>query len=196
MQISGQYTEEDYLEFQRLSLSQSKIVDRFIAIIFSVVIIGTIIIIVFLTKEIKELISYLPTLLLIILVPFYYYIYIPRKRKQVFSQDKQIKLPFTMEFTTEGINFTNSISMAKYPWNTFNKWKENGKILILYTSDVQAIFLPKRLINSDLRSFIASKLQELNTPHANNKGMIFRIGIALVLIIIMTISIYWNYYRN
>ena len=83
-----------------------------------------------------------------IFVPLYVlylrYIFLPKRVKKIFFQQKELSSPFEIEFTDTSMLASNEFGNSTRPWKNFIKWKENKKLLLLYHSDMLYNIIPKR----------------------------------------------------
>jgi hypothetical protein len=73
------------------------------------------------------------------------YVLQPNRARKNFAQQKELSLPFEVEFTEAGLNFSNDLGNSTRPWTYFTKWKENEEIMLLYQSNALVTMIPKRL---------------------------------------------------
>ena len=73
------------------------------------------------------------------------YVLQPNRARKNFVKQKELSLPFELEFTEAGMNFSNDLGNSTRPWAYFTKWKENEEIMLLYQSDALVTMIPKRL---------------------------------------------------
>ena len=72
----------------------------------------------------------------------------PRRLKKIFSQQKMLHAPHSLNITDEAISTKSEVGEAKLTWNYFPKWKEGKNIFLLYQSDVMFHLVPKRCFAS------------------------------------------------
>ena len=92
----------------------------------------------------------------------YTYVIIPRRVRQIYSQHKEMAAPFEHEITPTMLVSTTQFGHGDRPWNIFHKWKENEKIFLLYTSDVQFVLIPKRFCTPEQLEALRLRLRENN----------------------------------
>lgn len=90
------------------------------------------------------------------------YVIIPRRVRQIYSQNKEMAAPFEHQITPTALISTNQFGRGERPWNIFHKWKENDKIFLLYTTDVQFVLIPKRFCTPEQLEALRLRLRENN----------------------------------
>ena len=92
--------------------------------------------------------SGLPPLLLILLIAvtqlFVRLFYLPRRVRRVYSQQRNLQLPFESVCTDSGIESTNANTSSRLPWSHLIRWKEGATLFVLYQSDLMMTMVPKR----------------------------------------------------
>ena len=79
----------------------------------------------------------------------YFGVIIPISAYRIFRQQKSLNLPFSIEASSEAFCSFNETGTIAMPWSHFVKWKESGKLFLLYHSDVLFNLVPKRFFQSD-----------------------------------------------
>jgi YcxB-like protein len=90
----------------------------------------------------------------------YSYVVIPRRVRQLYSQHKEMSAPFEHEITPAALITTTQFGTGNRPWNIFHKWKENDKIFLVYTSDLQFVLIPKRFCTPEQLDALRARLRE------------------------------------
>ena len=97
----------------------------------------------------REPSSGLPNLSVILLIFIAYLfvrtVYLPRRVRRIFSQQKNLQLPFESTVTDSGIDSTNANGKTHLPWSHVIRWKEGATVFIVYQSDLMFCIVPKRL---------------------------------------------------
>lgn len=90
----------------------------------------------------------LPPLLLILLIAavqlFVRLFYFPSRVRRVYSQQRNLQLPFESVCTDSGIESSNANSTNRLPWNHLIRWKEGPALFVVYQSDLIFNIVPKR----------------------------------------------------
>jgi YcxB-like protein len=119
---------------------------------------------------------------------FYLRVIIPMNVRHMFEQQKELSAPFEHDLTAEGLNSSSQFGYATRPWSFFRKWKQNKNLLLLYTSDLQFLLIPKRFCTAEQLAAIQLRLQEYKVPedarHLRKRGCTIAVAIYIVLFII------------
>src|SRR2546428_7228240 len=90
----------------------------------------------------------LPPLLLFLLVAslqlFLRIVYVPRRTRRLYSQERNLQLPFESVCTERGIEWTNPNGRTQLPWSHVIRWKEGDTLSVLSQSDLVFNMVPKR----------------------------------------------------
>lgn len=90
----------------------------------------------------------LPPLLLILFIAvvqlFVRLLYLPRRVRRVYSQQRSLQLPFEGVCTESGIESTNANTTSRLPWSHLIRWKEGPTLFVVYQSDLMFNIVPKR----------------------------------------------------
>ncbi|HEX9347446.1 MAG TPA: YcxB family protein, partial [Gemmatimonadales bacterium] len=70
--------------------------------------------------------------------------YLPRRVRRVYSQQRNLQLPFESVCTESGIESSNANSTNRLPWNHLIRWKEGPALFVVYQSDLIFNIVPKR----------------------------------------------------
>lgn len=125
----------------------------------------------------------IPVLVLVAFIVLYRYVFLPNRVKKIFSQQKELSLPFEIEFSDTGMSVSNELGNANRPWGNFHKWKENKDLLILYHSDVLYTILPKRIFSNAAQiEKVKGYLLSNNIPEAKSR---FNIGYLLIILLLI-----------
>jgi hypothetical protein len=161
--ITGQLTDTDFIEFQRLHWQFPKGCGCILFCLYFMTFL--LLVSLFSVKETYQMVNllfYFPILLVAVFIPIFWYVLLPRQWSHVFYQNKELVLPFTIALERDCLIFTNELGHTKRPWKFFIKWKENAKMMALYQADNLATILPKRIFSDDDISFIHARLSENN----------------------------------
>ncbi|MBN1439371.1 MAG: YcxB family protein [Anaerolineales bacterium] len=166
MTIRGQLTKDDFLEFQRLNLRQSKFVDCGNTLIYFFFL-SLLAVLGFLEKDlVGKWMYYLPLFAILLIIPFLHLVYLPLKWRQFYKQDRELSLPVDIELGEKEIVTGNSVGKAARAWKDFRKWKENDRLLLLYLAENKAVPLPKRFFSQQELAFVYERLRSHNVPKA------------------------------
>jgi len=90
----------------------------------------------------------LPPLLIILSIVglqlFLRIIYLPRRARHIFSQQRSLQLPFESVVTDTGLESTNANGKTQLPWGHLIRWKEGDTLFVVYQSDLVFNMVPKR----------------------------------------------------
>jgi YcxB-like protein len=83
------------------------------------------------------------------------YVYVPRKARKVFRQQKSFQREFSLSWNNDGVRSKDANGEYSTGWSDFIRWKENERLFLLYVSDIQFYMVPKRAFNGEveLRDF-------------------------------------------
>ncbi len=138
-----------------------------------------------------------PILLLIVVIPLYFYVFLPRRVRHLFEQHKELGAPLEHEITPEGLMTSSQYGNSNRPWDIFRKWKESKDLLLLYITDVQFIMMPKRFCTPEqlaaLHGYLdQGKVLETSKVKTGNWG---RTALWILLLIAIAIAFYLGF-RN
>jgi hypothetical protein len=89
----------------------------------------------------------LPPLLIILLVAvsqlFLRLVYVPRRLRRVYSQQRNLQLPFESVCSDTGIESTSASGRMQLPWVHLIRWKEGATLFVVYQSDLMFNIVPK-----------------------------------------------------
>lgn len=91
---------------------------------------------------------------LIILAAFAYlgasfFVYLPLKIRRIYRQQRSLQVASELDFGGQGITVTSEMGLARLAWDDFVKWKENRRLIVLYTSDVMMHIYPRRCFTDE-----------------------------------------------
>jgi hypothetical protein len=146
MKIKGQLQWTDYLAAQLLHMQASGFVRavQYGSIALMVLASLTTLFLFFVGQFEGSIIYIFPVFILIIIFPLYRYVFLPNRIEKLFTQQKELSLPFEFEFTEAGMHTSNELGNSTRPWTYFTKWKENKELIMIYHSDVLFNIVPKR----------------------------------------------------
>ena len=152
MKIHAEYQWTDYLEGLRLHMQRR----RRIVLILLLASVSVALVVLISGFERKTLLPPIAGLIggLLFLQSFYG-LYLPYRAKRIFKQQKSLHQPFTVEVTSEGLNWSSSAGDSQMPWSFFSTWRENQQVFLIYQADVMFHMVPTRAFRShtDLDSF-------------------------------------------
>jgi len=166
IKFGGQLTSDDYLAANKLHM-RTRGWKRMLWIVFWVLLgVGAL-----LSADIaiQDPNAGLPPLLLILLIAgvqlFVRLLYLPRHVRRVYSQQRNLQLPFESVCTDSGIESSNANSTNRLPWNHLIRWKEGPALFVVYQSDLIFNIVPKRCFaEPDLVDAFRSLLTERLGP--------------------------------
>ena len=69
---------------------------------------------------------------------------LPRRTRRIVQQQKNLHRPFDLWWDADTIFTKSANGDARIPWSDYLKWRENGRLFLLYRSDVLFQMFPKR----------------------------------------------------
>ncbi|HEX2698321.1 MAG TPA: YcxB family protein [Anaerolineales bacterium] len=203
MKIQGQYQWTDYLEANLLHIQPARwtrIIWYSVFAITGCILIISLYLAITSRRFLVETFPYITiVLVLVISFPLYRYIFLPRRAKQIFEQQKELAVPFQMEVSDTGLAFKNQYSNSNRPWSNFRKWKVNKKILLLYFSDISFVMIPIRFCTDEQIQAMLAYLDNNNVPEASVgslRSRLIRFAIYFALFIIVIIVVFINKINN
>jgi YcxB-like protein len=144
---TGQLTADDYLAANRLHM-QKRGWRRVVSVVFWVLLgVGALL---SADVAIQDPASGLPPLLLILLIAIVQLvvrlIYLPRRVRRVYSQQRNLQLPFESAVSDAGIEWQNANGKVQIPWSHLIRWKESAAMFVVYQSDIVFNMIPKRCL--------------------------------------------------
>ena len=67
--------------------------------------------------------------------------------KKIYQKSPLLSNEVTLHISGKGINLNEQGNSKILPWDTFKKWKENEKYILLYTNNYQFNVIPKRAMD-------------------------------------------------
>ena len=67
--------------------------------------------------------------------------------KKIYQKSPLLSNEVTLHISGKGINLNKQGDLKILPWDSFRKWKENEKHILLYTNNYQFNVIPKRAMN-------------------------------------------------
>jgi hypothetical protein len=140
---------------------------------------------------------FIPIFLLLVLIPLYFYVFLPRRVRHLFDQNKELGAPIEHEITPEGLTTTSQYGNSSRPWSIFRKWKENKDLLVLYITDIQFIMIPKRFCTPEQLTALHGYLDQAKVLEARKvkTDSWARTAIWIVLFIAVAVAFYLGF-RN
>lgn len=186
MTIHGQLTEQDYLQAQQLHMQLSGWARSlpYVALALWVV---DLILVGFKASQGRPgfLLALLPVTLFFLFIRLLPRFLLPRQAKRLFRQNQEISAPLAMEFSENGMKFTNSFGHNERSWSHFVKWKEDEQALLLYHSDQIFNLIPKRLLaEADDLSFVRERLQKHQIPVAGTSSQVLSTQVGAMMILL------------
>ena len=78
------------------------------------------------------------------------FVYVPRKARRVFRQQKSFQREFTLSWNADGVHSKDANGGYSSSWSDFTRWKESERIFLLYLSDIQFYMVPKRAFSDEV----------------------------------------------
>jgi hypothetical protein len=75
-----------------------------------------------------------------------WYVGVPWQARRIFKQQKTLHVRIVFHFDTEGVRAESPHGASNIPWSHFRKWKANGRVLVLFQSDVLMTLVPLRAL--------------------------------------------------
>jgi len=69
--------------------------------------------------------------------------------KKIYKKSPLLSNEVTLHISGKGINLNKQGNSKILPWDTFTKWKENEKYILLYTNNYQFNVIPKRAMDEN-----------------------------------------------
>jgi len=69
--------------------------------------------------------------------------------KKIYKKSPMLSNEVTLHISGKGINLNKQGNSKILPWDTFTKWKENEKYILLYTNNYQFNVIPKRAMDEN-----------------------------------------------
>ncbi len=140
---------------------------------------------------------FVPILLLLALIPLYFYVFLPRRVRHLFEQNKELGAPVEHEITVDGLASASQYGNSKRPWSIFRKWKESQDLLMLYITDIQFIMIPKRFCSPEQLTALHGYLDQHNVLEAAKvkTSNWARTAIWIVFLLALAIAFYLGF-RN
>ena len=79
-----------------------------------------------------------------------FFVYIPFRLKREYRQQKHSQKEVTIAITENSLNTQTENGHLNKPWADYLKWKEGGRMFLLYYSDSVYMIVPKRFFLSAL----------------------------------------------
>jgi hypothetical protein len=163
MKISGQLLWTDYLKAQYLHMRPSTVGSSAVYVLLGFFVLAALASMAFSVGSAGFSDSwpfFLPPLLVIAILPLYFYVFLPRRVRRLFEQHKELSAPVEHEITPEGLITKSQYGNSNRPWSIFSKWRENKDLLMLYVTDIQFVMIPKRLCTAEQLAAVHSYLDQ------------------------------------
>lgn len=96
-----------------------------------------------------------------------FFVLLPMKVRRIFRQQKNLQLVTEYVADEYGIASSSEREQSRLPWQDFVKWKESKRLVVLYTSDITMIVIPKRCF-PDLET--GNAFRKLVATHVRKKA--------------------------
>jgi len=105
--------------------------------------------------------------------PTWYFVFLPRRIRKLYKQQRVLHEPHEIMFDATGISTTYSLANGTLPWSHVHKWRESKDLLLVYHSDAMFSIFPKRHFDppSELdrfRELLASRVGPANNSFKPN----------------------------
>ena len=127
----------------------------------------------------------IPGILGVAFIVLFRYVLLPKQIREGFFKQKELSVPFELEFTDNGVSTSNEFNTSTRQWGSFVKWKENKELLLLYYSDKECSIIPKRIFSN------SQEVEIIKTYLKKNKvqAVTSRQYASCVVLIILFISV-------
>jgi len=78
-----------------------------------------------------------------------FFVYLPWKVTKNFKQNPFFKHKMTRRIDDIGLHTESDLGNVTLPWDHLRKWKQNSRMILLYTSGSTYMVFPKRLFDED-----------------------------------------------
>lgn len=100
----------------------------------------------------------------------FHFVLLPRQLVRLFTQQKELSIPFQIEVSDEAFDFRNQYGSSHIPWEDFTKWKGDDAMLLLYRSDMLFHMIPRRLFQQpDDEAYLMAQLRSHAVPLAGHR---------------------------
>lgn len=91
-------------------------------------------------------------------------LYFPYRARKMFRARKRISRPYTLSWDETGLTVDNEHGHMLMPWGDFEKWLQDEHVLLLFTSRILYMNIPKRTFASSdqLADFTAYLVKKVN----------------------------------
>jgi hypothetical protein len=127
----------------------------------------------------------------------FWFVLRPAQIARIYRQHKELSSGFEMELDDDAYNIKNAYGSGRIPWKDFLKWKEDGKIILLYRSENMFNMVPKRLLAGEAQArYVIEQLEKNGVKEASQvKNPItrtLRLVVYVLLFVVIFIAIYLN----
>lgn len=79
--------------------------------------------------------------------------------------------PTTLDVGAEGISWADGTTQTRYAWSAIERVEVTGRLVLLYSSPVQAIMIPRRVFGGDeaMLAFVASARENISAAHTRRQ---------------------------
>jgi len=85
---------------------------------------------------------------------------VPAVARRIFQQQKQLNEETNLAWNADGLRVRTPNLDGRTPWAHFRRWREDGRVVLLYHSDALFQFIPKGVLSpeqlADLRACAAA----------------------------------------
>jgi hypothetical protein len=199
MKVKGQLEWTDYLNANLLHLQPDPSSQLFIYIVMAffscAAVVGLVLIVGGNLDSAPGVLVFLGVAVLLVL---WRYVYLPRHVRHLFSQQKELHLPFELDIDDAGIIHTNELGQVNRPWKMFARWKENRDLFVLYLSDIAILPIPKRfLVDPSSADMFRTLLQTGGVPEqVKRPANPLRTVVVILLVLVAISAIMWSVTRS
>ena len=83
-----------------------------------------------------------------------------------FREQRNLHETYTLEWSDTGFAARGPTTASDMPWDHFTRWREDGRVILLYHSRYQFQFVPKRILPPGGWEAIQAHLRQAGVPRA------------------------------
>ena len=91
-------------------------------------------------------------------------LWLPRKVSRMFRQQPAYAEPIRYRWSETGFALNSPISTLSVQWSQLSKWAETAEIFLLYLTDFQCVFVPKRMATTNDNDTLRGLLERGVSP--------------------------------
>lgn len=89
---------------------------------------------------------------------------LPRRARRLFAQQRSLHHEQRITLTSDGFRLGNARADAFYPWDELPGWQMSPEVLLIFSNDLIAYYLPNRVLTDDQRAQAVTILTEAGVP--------------------------------